>query len=337
MFRRVIIFLMLVLVAAQVVAQTPEPDAARVSEHHYAPYILMGAYPTFFMAKVAEDTGVRYFTLAFVQALGNECKPGWDGVGALEKMYFMPDLEKLRAAGGDVIVSFGGASGVELGRACEDVESLKAAYQEVVEVLGVTHLDFDLEGDDLDDPESIERRSQAIALLQAEYEGTDRELVISYTLPVLPSGLTENGMNTLQAAIDAGVEVEVVNIMTMNFGDPSAGSMGEHTIEAAESLVSQLQPIYPEKSDDELWSMVGLTPMIGINDVGSNIFTTEDAEVVTEFAAEKSIARLAMWSYERDEACINNQPVLMNNCSGTTQDPLAFSAIFNEFTDGLEP
>src|SRR5690606_2177829 len=125
----------------------------------------------------------------------------------------------------------------------------------------VTRLDFDIEGNDIRDEASIERRSEAIALLQAE-----RELFVSYTLPVLPTGLTEEGIAVLESAIEHGVNIDVVNIMTMNFGDSYSGTMGEKNIQAAQSLYAQLEALYPEKSEEELWLMIGLTPMAGLND-----------------------------------------------------------------------
>lgn len=306
-------------------------------KQYYAPYVDMSGYPSYFLWQIAETTGVRYFSLGFVQAQHTTCQGRWSGVTALEHPYLLNDLEKLRAAGGDVIVSFGGASGTELGRACLDVAGLKAAYQEVVEIYGVTHLDFDIEGDDLLEPASMQRRSEAIAALQAEYAGTDYELVVSYTLPVQPTGLTDTGLAALELAIEAGVQVDIVNIMTMNFSREFPGDrMGANTMQAAESLVGQLHTLYPEKSETELWAMVGLTPMIGINDVMADIFTQQDAEAVTAFAIEKGITRLAMWSLDRDEECISQQPIVSGKCSGTIQPPFAYSLIFNRITLPLE-
>lgn len=49
-------------------------------------------------------------------------------------------------------------------------------------------------------------------------------LTISYTLPVLPTGLTPNGVALLANAVQRGVRVDVVNIMTMDYGDVAAPS-----------------------------------------------------------------------------------------------------------------
>jgi hypothetical protein len=299
---------------------------------HFAPYVDMGAYPVNMLAVVAQEVGVRYFSLGFVQAQYRNCAPAWAGVIPIQQHRFLQDdLQKLRAAGGDVIISFGGAAGTELARACPDVDSLTAAYAAVVAQYQATHLDFDIEGDDLRDADSMARRSTAIARLQAAAAAAGRPLVISYTLPVLPTGLVETGLNALQLAQAAGVEIAVVNIMTMNFGD-SFGSeaMGAKVIQAAESLVAQLADLYPEKSAAERWSMVGLTPMIGINDVMSDIFTPADAESVVAFARQQGLARLTMWSLERDKECISQQRIVSGKCSGTVQEPFAYARLLQQ-------
>ena len=47
-------------------------------------------------------------------------------------------------------------------------------------------------------------------------------LTISFTLPVLPAGLTADGINLLRDALAKGVRVGVVNLMTMDYGDSAA-------------------------------------------------------------------------------------------------------------------
>lgn len=49
-------------------------------------------------------------------------------------------------------------------------------------------------------------------------------LVVSFTLPVLPVGLTADGVNLLRDAKAKGVRLDVLNIMTMDYGDSAAPS-----------------------------------------------------------------------------------------------------------------
>jgi chitinase len=301
-------------------------------DQFYAPYIYAGSLP---LAYMEEQTGVRYYTLAFMLSKTDECQAAWQGgMSITSERLIARELEKLRAKGGDVIVSFGGWAGEELARICTDVESLTAQYQSVIDAYGLTWLDFDIEGGEIHEGDSVARRSEAIAALQAQAAEEGRALHVTFTLPVLPTGLTEEGIAVLQSAIDYGVEIDLVNIMTMNYGsDYPADEMGALSIQAAESLFEQLGTLYPDKTEAERWRMIGLTPMIGLNDTMPQTFTLDDAALLTAFAQEKGIRMIAMWSFNRDKACGGNAAVLTDACSGIAQEDYAFSAVFNQVAD----
>jgi hypothetical protein len=328
--RKIYYLLIMLLFTGLVIAQDDdEPD--NWVESYYAPYVYMARYPVHQLATTAEATGVRYFTLAFI--LGNgECEASWSGIMPIDTAYIhnflVPDLAALRAMGGDAIIAFGGAGGFELAQVCTDVGSLVEQYQFVMDTYDISYLDFDIEGDDIREPETIDRRSEAIAQLQADNE----DMIVSFTLPVRPTGLTDEGVAVLESAIEYGVQVDVVNIMTMNFGaDFPPEEMGDNTIQAAESLFGQLQELYPEKEEAEIWGMIGLTPMVGINDRSTEIFDVQDAEQVVTFALEQGIRLLSIWSLDRDQPCeyVNT---LTNDCSGTEQESFGFSQILNRIT-----
>lgn len=298
-------------------------------DQFFAPYVYAGSLP---LAYMQEQTGVRYYTLAFMLSRPNECLAAWQGGQpvASEKL-IAPELKKLRAAGGDVIVSFGGWAGEELARICADVKSLTEQYQAVIDAYNLTWLDFDVEGGEIREGDSVARRSEAIAALQARAAEAGRALHVTFTLPVLPGGLTEEGIAVLQSALDYGVEIDVVNIMTMNYGSSyPADEMGTLSVQAAESLFEQLGTLYPDKTEAERWQMIGLTPMIGLNDTLPQTFTLDDAALLTDFATEKGIRYIAMWSFNRDKACGGNAALVADSCSGIAQVNFAFSAVFNQ-------
>jgi hypothetical protein len=56
------------------------------------------------------------------------------------------EIDTLRALGGDVMVSFGGAANTPIEAACPDVDSTVAQYQRVILALDLTRIDFDVEG-----------------------------------------------------------------------------------------------------------------------------------------------------------------------------------------------
>jgi hypothetical protein len=101
----------------------------------------------------------------------------------------------------------------------------------VIDRYHVHSLDFDIEGAAVQDQHSITLRDQALVGLKA----TNPDLIISYTLPALPTGLTADGLNVLASAKHDGVNIDVINIMAMDYGSwvDNGGQMGLDAINAA--------------------------------------------------------------------------------------------------------
>ncbi|MFC8450140.1 ricin-type beta-trefoil lectin domain protein [Kitasatospora sp. NPDC057223] len=295
-----------------------------------APYVETWNSPAA-LTNARTATGLKYFTLAFVINGGGSCNPTFNGDIPLTDAGWTGAINTLRAAGGDVIASFGGASGTELAQACTSVSSLQAAYKNVIDTLNLTRVDFDIEGSALDDTAANDRRNQALANLQAQYAGQGRTLNVQYTLPVLTSGLLSNAQNLLKNAKSRNVDVNLVNIMTMDYG-PNY-NMGQAAIDAATALQGQLGAIWTGKSAAQLWAMEGNTPMIGVNDSTNEVFTTANASALVNFAKSKGIRELAFWALGRDKACATNG-TLSDSCSGTPQSAFQFASIFNGVTGG---
>lgn len=306
------------------------------SEQVFAPYVDTGLYPEFSITGMHAETGVPCYTLAFITS-DSSGNPAWGGVIPLHERHFGQQVDALRSGGGDIVISFGGANGRELAQADQDVPRLTEKYQAVIDAYESTWVDFDIEGAAVAEHDSVRCRNMALQRLQA----ANPDLHVSYTLPVLPSGLTPDGLALLEDAISAGVSVDRVNLMVMDYGDWAApdpsGNMGMYAITAAESVFSQLKHLYPQKSDQEVWAMIGLTPMIGQNDVSSEVFLPEDASKVEEFARARGIGFLSMWSANRDNGDCGRTVWASCSCSGIIQEEFAFSRIFNRFTSGTSP
>lgn len=286
----------------------------------FAPYVDVGLSPPYDLVGTAEKTGVTTFTLAFVTAAGG-CTPAWGGTTALDANPVANQAAALRAAGGDIRISFGGASGSELGTVCTSVASLTAAYDKVVTAFNLKRADFDIEGAALPDAAANTRRAQAIAALQKKHP----DLKVSFTLPVLPTGLTPDGVKLVSDAKANGVAVDAVNIMAMDYGPPSS-AMGDLAIQAATSTEAQLRAALDVPS---AWNRLAVTPMIGVNDVVTETFTLADAARVAEFASSKGLAWTAMWSANRDRPCPGGpQPKADPTCSSIDQQPFAFMKAF---------
>ncbi|CAI7980100.1 Lysozyme [Frankia sp. Hr75.2] len=299
----------------------------------FAPYVDTSLYPPFDLVAAARTAGLRDVTLAFVVAGGGGCTPKWGGVSDLTMDGVPGQIGRFRELGGDVRVSFGGASGTELASACGSAGDLAAAYRKVVDVYGVTRLDFDVEGGALPDAAANTRRAQAIARLQQEAAAGGRPLEVSFTLPVLPSGLTQAGVDLLANARENGVTVNAVNIMAMDYGDGAApnpaGRMGQYAIDAATATQAQVKGVF-ELSDAQAWGRVAVTPMIGVNDVASEVFTLADARQLVRFASQIDLAWLSMWSLTRDQPCPGGPvPYAQPTCGGIEAQPFDFTRAFN--------
>ncbi|GGQ88940.1 cellulose binding domain-containing protein [Kitasatospora griseola] len=294
-----------------------------------APYVDLGAYPTPSLPALAAASGLKEFSLAFIINGSQPCTASWFGAYDATTGWDKADMDAIRAAGGDVRPSFGGANGTELAQSCTTVASLAAQYQKVVDVYALDRVDFDIEGTAVTDHASVDRRSAALAQVQAAQRAKGRDLKVSLTLPVLPSGLTADGVYILQSAKNAGLAVDLVNVMAMDFGDwaaPSpAGKMGAYAIQAAQSTQAQIRSVWTNLTDAQAYAMVGVTPMLGQNDTASEVFGISDAQQLLTFAQQNHLGELAFWEMTRDaNACTGSLP----KCTNIPQTPYQFSKMF---------
>ncbi|GAB2722010.1 chitinase [Kitasatospora kifunensis] len=264
------------------------PAVSGFPAHYVAPYLQIGGSDAGDLAADRKASGVRYYTLAFLTPKSG-CTPMWeDGGDALGA--FTAQVNAVKSAGGNVIISFGGEAGGELAQTCTSVSALTAAYADVVKSYGVTRLDFDIEGSVLDDTAANSRRDQALAALQK----ANPSVQVDFTVPVDPTGLESNALKLLKDAKSKGVRVNLVNIMTMDFGD------GQNALKDAESAANatagQLAGLYGGTSA-QAWGRLGLTPIAGKNDDNEN-FTQSNAASLEGFAAAKGVQELSFWEVD---------------------------------------
>ncbi len=311
-------------------------------EAYFAPYVDMGLWPVPNLSQIAQSYGTSLLTLGFLQADSNG-SPAWAGLSALAIDSDFPQaadinasIDAFQAAGGDVMISLGGAAGISLAQAAVasgiGAEELAATYASVVDRYHLSRIDFDIEGAAVADARSIALRSEAIELLQQQRP----DLEVWYTLPVLPAGLTADGLNVVRSALAAGVKLDGVNVMAMDYGEsaaptsgPNARTMGDYAIMAAENTHAQLSNLFAEYGQGFAWRMVGVTPMIGVNDVLSEVFTVDDAQMLEDFAREKGLGMLSMWSVARDKPGTIGQATA--TASGLDVAEGSFSAVFNDY------
>jgi hypothetical protein len=285
------------------------------------PYIdITMATPT--MAQVAQATGQKFFTLAFIIGDASGCNPTWGGTIALNDSRITGEINDLRALGGDVAVSFGGAVGPYLQQVCTTQAAQAAAIERVIDAFNIKHIDFDIEAS-----VDITTMNKAIAQVQRDRPGT----IVSFTLMVQGDtyGLTPSlGVDLLTNAVANGVNVGIVNPMTMDFG--SSMEWGDAVISAATATHAQMQTIWPSKTSAQLWAMLGVTPMIGRNDTGP-IFSIADGQKLITWANSNHIGLVAFWSVGRDNGGCPGGGV-SPSCSSISQSTYQFTNIFAGFT-----
>ena len=315
----------------------------------FAPYMYLGEGDGFKLTDCDDACGLKYYTLAFIIALQDghgqaaeyHKEPAWDGRFPLGQNLYKDQIDAIRKRGGDVIVSFGGEAGRELAIVIEDPAALQAAYQSIIDRYHFTWLDFDIEGSNLDkNPEASHRRNTVLAALQAANPG----LIISYTLPVDPDGLSQESQALLADAKAKGVKVHSANIMDMYFGKEfinKGKSEGELGIESANKTYEQVQKIDPA-------ICIGLCPCLGNNGSKDEVFTLDDAMTLKAFADKTPwVCSLHFWSINDDAArprkkrkasasggtnTVASATNAMTAAAANLPKPWAFADIFNSFT-----
>lgn len=329
------------------------PTQAEWPSRIFAPYMYLGSGDGFKLTDCDDACGLKYYTLAFIIARqegnGKDAKyhkePAWNGRISMDQNLYKDQIEAIRKRGGDVIISFGGEGGRELAIVEEDPAVLVASYQSIIARYGFTWLDFDIEGSNLErNPEASQRRNTALAALQARNPG----LIISFTLPVDPDGISRASEALLADANAKGVKVHSADLMVMYFGKKfinKGKSEAELGIDSAKKAYEQIQKIDPA-------IQIGLCPCLGNNGSKDEVFALDDAKTLKAFADETQwVCSLHYWSINSDSgrprrrrpetttASPNTVGLPITNNSPTVvaeihREPWAFARILKSFTTG---
>ena len=239
----------------------------------------------------------RAITLAF--ATGQCGTENWGGVpGATIAQVNVPLLNN---AGVDYIISTGGAAG---SFTCAS----DSGFATFINRWASPHLvgvDFDIEaGQSQTDILNLIRR---IGPAHTAHPGMRFSLTIATLANTDGSeSLNVTGVQILQAVNTVFGSIPsfvTVNLMTMDYGAPSqfvcfvangTCDMGRSAIQAAQNLNARHG--IPFRS-------IELTPMIGGNDVQSNVFRLPDVNTMSAFVIQNGLAGVHFWSYDRDVDC----------------------------------
>lgn len=351
MFRLTILVVVAALLAGGLYAAWERFNDARAASSEpaiFSGYVDVTATPTYAFETPVSDAGKSVVLSFIVSSSADPCEPSWGNAYSLAQAGQDLDLDRrvarLVQQAGNISVSFGGQANQELATNCTDPAKLKDAYASVVERYNLSSIDLDVEGAGLTDTAAAARRATAIAALQADRQSAGKPLSVWLTLPVAPTGLTSDGTAAVAAMLDAKVDLAGVNVMTMDFGasKPAGTSMADASIQAAQATRGQVSGLYRSHGEnlgtDLLWRKIGITPMIGQNDLANEVFTLDDAATVQAFAIKEGVGRVSMWSLNRDASCGPNYPDVTrvsDGCSGINQNGRLFSQVLGHGMDTM--
>jgi hypothetical protein len=291
------------------------------------------------LAALSQQSGSRYLSLAFLQtAAAGSCTAYWDGdtTKPIAPSSFGSDIAEIQARGGNVIPSFGGftadTTNTEIADSCTSVPAIAKVYESLITTYNVPRIDMDIEGDSVTNTAGINRRNEAIAMVEAWAAAHHRQIQFSYTLPTFPTGLTATGLAVLQNAVADGARISTVNLLTFDYFIGTQQDMVADTESAAAGLFGQLQALYPRETARQLWHTIGVTEMPGIDDFGPDeTFSTADAVTILHWAQQHGLGLVSFWALQRDNGgCVGTQGA--GTCSGVSQPTWYFSNVFRHFT-----
>ena len=295
------------------------PCAAAQPIDMAAPYEYLGWGEPQAPASVMAVSGVHDLTLAFMLSHGS-CNPGWDGQRPLLGGSDQAAIEEIRAAGGEVVVSFGGWSGKKLGSTCKSASALAGAYEKVIGAYSLHAIDIDIEHGEFTKAATRRRVIEALAIVQAANPG----LEMSVTFGTAEAGPEPDGVSLIDDAAAIGFQPTVWTIMPFDFGRPLT-DMGHASIRALEGLEQDLVSAY-HVSEGFAYEHAGISSMDGDTDEASETVTVANFETMLGFAQLHHLARFTFWAVNRDRQCSGGENT-GEDCSGIAQAPYAFTDV----------
>ncbi|MFD8493678.1 cellulose binding domain-containing protein [Amycolatopsis sp. NPDC059657] len=286
-----------------------------------APYLYMGWGDPPNATAVMNATGVKWFTMAFVLSSGG-CNPAWDGSRPLTGSVDANTVAAIKAAGGQIVPSFGGWSGNKLGPNCADANALAGAYQQVINAYGLKAIDIDIENSDEFENATIQDRILgALKIVKQNNPGIQTIL----TFGTATTGPNYWGGRLIDQAKALNAGIDVFTIMPFDFG--GGADMYASTVSAATGLKDKLKSTFGW-SDATAFNHVGISGMNGLSDQ-QELTSLQQWTNIKNWAKNNGLGRLAFWSVNRDRGCPGGGVV--SNCSGIAQNDWDFTKVTAAF------
>ncbi|RNG27477.1 chitinase [Streptomyces botrytidirepellens] len=303
---------------------TPSPHTtAAAAIGQTGPYLYLGWGSPPKATDVMSATGTSQFTMAFMLSDGG-CTPKWDGSRALTGGTDQSTINAIRAAGGDVTVSFGGWSGNKLGEKCSSASALAAAYQKVIDAYRLKAIDIDIEASEFENATVRQRVIDALKTVKQKNSG----LKVYVTFGTTTTGPDANGTDLVKRGAKAGLDVDGWAVMPFDFGQGSV-DMAAATKSAVDGLKNTVASAYG-LSSDAAYRKVGFSSMNGKTDVAGETVTLANFNSMISYAKSHHLARVSFWSLNRDRKCGSGTDA--DACSGINQGTYDFTRALAGYT-----
>jgi Cellulose binding domain len=292
---------------------TPPPGGKMAG----APYLYMGWGSPPSPATVMSATGVKSFTMAFILSSGG-CVPAWDGNRPLTGGADAQAISQIKAAGGNVQVSFGGWQGNKLGPNCSTPAAFAGAVQQVINAVGPAVVDFDIENSDEFENYTVQDRILN-GLKIVKQNNPNVKVVVTFGTST--TGPSEAGIHLINQAKALAVPIDNYTIMPFDFG--GGANMYQSTVNASEGLKNALKAANGW-TDAQAYSRMGISGMNGLSDQ-QELTSPATWTQIRDWAKSKGLTRLAYWAVNRDRPCPGGG--VTSTCSGIAQTDWEFTKI----------
>ncbi|MFB9893412.1 carbohydrate-binding protein [Planobispora takensis] len=281
-----------------------------------APYLYMGWGNPPSPATVMNATGIKSFTMAFILSSGG-CTPAWDGNRPLTGGADAQAISQIKAAGGNVQISFGGWQGNKLGPNCSTPQAFAGAVQQVINAVGPAVVDFDIENTDEFENYTVQDRIlNGLKIVKAN----NPNVKVVVTFGTTKTGPNSHGIRLINQAKALNVPIDNFTIMPFDFG---GSNMYTDTVNASEGLKNALKSAYGY-TDAQAYARMGISGMNGLSDQ-QELTSPATWQQITNWAKSKGLTRLAYWAVNRDRPCPGGG--VTSNCSGIAQADWEFTKI----------
>ncbi|MBW4716324.1 cellulose binding domain-containing protein [Saccharothrix obliqua] len=298
------------------ITATTKPGDQNPGSGRGAPYLFLGWGNPPAPQTVMKATGVKWFTMAFVLAQGG-CNPSWDGQRPLTGGIDANAINQIRAAGGDVVPSFGGWSGNKLGPNCSTPQALAGAYQKVIDAFKLKAIDIDIENtDEFENATVQDRILEALKIVKQSNPGIQTIV----TIPTTKTGPNSWGNRLIERSQAIGANIDVFTLMPFDFG---SSDIKTDTINATTALKNKLKAVFGW-SDAVAFNHSGISGMNGLSDQRETT-TTATWTQLRDWSKSNGLGRFSFWAVNRDRGGCDGQ--VSSNCSGIPQSDWEFTRI----------